>query len=242
MQNLHSIPIGPPPKSHTMPTHGTCVSQSSTQTILSLKRSSDPKSSCSPPWSLQTIGKNESIFNSATSVGNSPDNTNLACNTRMEGQKVVLRVRNPAHQYADYAEAGSILKPNITNPAMIAFRPENLWKKSNLKIGFVHISNALFALSHTSPTARTAEAVTMRFNKQEDVNPSQTNLSLHKHPSNNKLDRPIQYSLQDIRPSHKGPTTPSIHAPEDRTHSRTSNQMLLPDPLISNLDINLPYE
>ena len=253
MLNLHSTPTGPRLKSHTMPTLGIYVSQSWTRTTPSPRKSSGHKSSCLRPLLPQTIGRRESISNNAISAGNSPANTNLVCNTRTEEQKDVLHARNLAHRYADYVEARNILKPNTINPATIAFKPESPWKKSSQKIGFVHISDAQSALNHISLIAKTAlnhisliaktaEAATTQSNKQEDVNPSRTNHSLHRNPSNNMLGHPNQYSLQDIRPSHKDPTTPGTHAPEDHTHSKTSNQMPLLDPPINNHAINLPYE
>ena len=159
----------------------------------------------------------------------------------MGERKDVLRARKPAHQCADCAEAGSTSKLNTTNHATIAFKPESLWRKSNQKTGSVHTSDALYALNHISPTAKNVEDATMPSNRLEDANLSQTNLSSLRTLSNmpGHLNR---HSLQDIKPFHKGPTTPDILAPEGLTHSRTSNQTLLPDPLINNPDINLPYE
>ena len=147
-----------------------------------------------------------------------------------------------AHPFADFAEAGNISKPNTTNPATIAFKQENLWRRSSQKTGLVHISNVQSALNRTSPIAKTVEAATTQSNRQEDANLSPTNLSLPRTLSNNMLVHPTQYSPQDTRPFHRGPTTPGTLGPEDHMHSKTSNPMLRPDPLIKHHAINLQYE
>ena len=221
---------------------GTYASQSWILTTPLPRKSSGHKSSCSRPSSPQTIGRKESTSNNATSVGNSPANTNLVCNTRMEERKGALRARNLAHQYADSAEAGNTSKPNTTSHAMTAFRLENRWKRSSRKTGSVLTSNAQFARNHISLTVKTAEDAMMPSNKPEDANLLPTNPSLLRTPSNNELDPQTQFSPQDTKPSPKGPTTPDTRAPEGHTHSRPSNQMLPPDPLINNPDINLLYE
>ena len=173
---------------------------------------------------------------------NASDTVASTCNTRTEEQKDVPHARNLAHRFADSAEAGNILKPNTTNPAMIAFKLESLWRKSSQKTGFAPISNAQFAQNHISPTAKTAEDAMMPSNKPEDTNPLPINPSLLRIPSNNVLDPPTQSSPPDTKPSLKGPTTLDTHAPDDHTHSKTSNLMPQPDPPINNHAINLLYE
>ena len=242
MLNSHSVLTGPLPKSHMMLTLGTYASQLLTRTTPSPRKSSGLKSSCLQPLLLRIIGRKESISNNATSAGNSPASISLVCNTRMEEQKDALHAKNPAHQYADYVEAGNISKLNTINPAMIAFKPGNLWRKSSQKTGAALTSNVQFAQNHTSLTVRIAEVVMTQSNKQGDVNLSRTSLSSPRIHSNSGLDHPNQSSLQDTKPSHRVPTTPDTLGPEDHTHSRTSNQTLQPDPPINHHIINIPYE
>ena len=139
-------------------------------------------------------------------------------------------------------EAGNTSKPNTTSHAMTAFRLENRWKRSSRKTGSVPISNVPFAPNHISRTARTAEDAMTPSNKPGDANPSPTNPSSPRIPSNNVLDLPTQSFPPDTRPSLKGPTIHDTHGPDDHMHSRTSNPMLLQDPLIKHHAINPPYE
>ena len=238
MPNLHSTQTGLQPKSHMMQTHGTCVSQSWIWTTPSPRKSSGHKSSCSQPLSPQTTGRKESTFNNATSVGNLPVNTNLVCNTRTVESKDALRARNPALRYADYVEAGNTSKPNTTNLAMIVSKLESLWRRSSRKTGSAPISNAQFAQNHISLIAKTAEDAMTLFNKPEVANLSPTNHSLLRILSSNVLDLLSQYSPLVIKPCLKVPTTLATLDPNVHMHSKTSRQMLLPDPLIKHHAIN----
>ena len=117
---------------------------------------------------------------------------------------------------------------------MIAFKLENLWKRSNRKIGSAPISNAPFAPNHTSLIVKTAEVATTPSNRLEDENPLPTNPSSHRTLSNNTSDLPTQSSPLDIKHSRKDPTILDTLDPNDNTHSRTSYPMLQQDPLIKH--------